>query len=114
MELECQDSVVHPLKHFQYMIDDKVLLMTCFNESGNKCYDSRISLKIVKKVIMTVEKESELKAEVDVLRNIDNYYPPNKPSKKIEVREDEITLKEVISTAGSSQQTGRHLDFYRV
>ena len=94
--LECEDTERPPIKRFEYTIEDKLLLMTCFNESGNKCYDSRISLKIVKKVIQTVEKEVDFKSEVDVLRNINNYYPPSKPTRKITVREDEITLKEVI------------------
>lgn len=70
--------------------------MTCYNDTGNKCYDSRISLKIVKKVISLIKKETDVKAEVDVLRSINNYYPPAKPLRQIQVREDEIALKEVI------------------
>lgn len=93
--LEYEDSVTQPSKRFRYTIDDKVLLMTCFSDSGSKCYDSRISLKIIKKVLRTVEKEVELKSGIDQLRNMNNNYPPTKPSRKIVVREDEITLKEV-------------------
>ena len=95
IRLDFENDISQPLKRYEYVIDDKVLLMTCYNESGNKCYDSRISLKIVKKVIKTIEKENDQKSEVDVLRKTNNYYPPDKPSRKIVVREDEISLKEV-------------------
>lgn len=95
IKLDTENKTDQAFKRYNYTIDDKLLLMTCYTGNGNKCYDSRISLKIIKTVIRTLEKDVEKDSETDVLRKSNNYYPPNKPKRKIQVREDEISLKEV-------------------